>query len=1237
LERWTTPTTQKDVEQFLGLAGYYRRFIADFSKIASPLSELCGTLKKSKAGAERRPPTKRFTWGRAQQQAFEQLKAAVSSAPCLAIPDPQREFIVHTDASSYATGAVLMQQFSEGLRPIAFLSKKMSAAERNYPVHEQELLAILNALKAWRHYLGGRRFTVLTDHQSLQYVETSAMATPRQMRWAAWLSEFDFSIRYGRGDANVAADALSRGAAGRPPTDSAARPVGELGQDTTPLRVTSLQEQGAHSERLLVFSINELAPLPVRVREVAAADSEYQALLRLSSDSLARQQLSRFRGLLYRKAGDGGDGGGQLVIPKNGSLRTWLLSSAHDTLLGAHHSGATTCAWLRERVWWSSMATDAERYVRGCESCQRNKPDLRGRQGLPLSIETPSCAWEVICMDFIGPLPRTARGYDTILVVIEKLTRWVYYIPTHSTATAQDVFALVDRYVLANHDTPRQIISDRDSRFTSHFWEDLWAAMRTQLKRSTAFHPQTDGQTERANRTLIEQLRSHVDQHHADWDLLLPQLQRANNTAVCVTTGFSPFEMNYGRSMRTELDAELERDGAGRLRASYPGAAELAQRRETVEAQARERIAKAQAKQRQDASQGRRAPDIRVGDRVWLSNRNFRPEHGRARKLEPLYFGPYEVMEMHGSNAARLRMPDDCRLHPVFNLDLLRKFVDGRSEFPERPVRDYRPGPVPEEDAQAGGPGEPEYEVEAIIGSRGRGARMSYKVKWLGWPLEQASWRPAAECRQTCPQRVREFEEQQLRRLQAVQLLREVEVERRRKRVQWSSQGTHSGEIGMAESPSLLHCVSVPENLRIAALHQQQLSTSEDQKVRCDVSVWSHPRRPLLQRELHHHDGRMLRQSDTRAQSQITAPYDGESVPTPGRSQQLHSQLHQPRMLSQGGRQELDERTGRKDSMRSDSCMTSLKASTGDSEMRATGASMQQRCGAEMPWRSSVSEKQHAVAVACTRLRADRSWMNSVQEKDEHMQAVDVSSDPRALRSRQQHAASDGQGTRTSTASDEETSPAPLRDSRQGGSITDPAQKHEMTVSHPSAGSIAGSARSAAPPMESERPASCALSCRSARVCVADQSRGGQHVLGEQQTADDSSVVHGPGGVKSYPAAEPWKEEWSGGGWGERDAATLHGQGQSPQRSSSLLQDQHTCRLGHTCGTHSPEDSVSSGARAGQGGSLRSHASAAGQEAKEEPCGAPSVGLPLPPHSIPPPLPPHRVCQQSVAKGENRL
>jgi len=169
------------------------------------------------------------------------------------MPDPDKEFIVHTDASGYATGAVLMQKFAEGLRPIAFLSKKMKKAERNYPVYEQELLAILNALRAWRHYLGGRHFTVWTDHQSLQYVEASAMATPRQVRWATWLSEFDFNIKYTPGETNVVADGLSRAGAG-------------------PARAG-----------LLISAVSAMAPMPIRIKRAAVNDARYQELLARSA------------------------------------------------------------------------------------------------------------------------------------------------------------------------------------------------------------------------------------------------------------------------------------------------------------------------------------------------------------------------------------------------------------------------------------------------------------------------------------------------------------------------------------------------------------------------------------------------------------------------------------------------------------------------------------------------------------------------------------------------------------------------------------------------------------------------------------------------------------------------------------------------------------------------------------------------------------------------------------------
>ena len=809
VQNWPTPRTQKDVEQFIGLAGYYRRFIDGFSRLAAPLTELCGTLTKAKGGAVRKPPTKQFTWGEAQAAAFAALKTAVTEAPCLALPDSDRDFIVHTDASGYATGAVLMQRFDEGLRPIAFLSRRMKPAERNYPVHEQELLAILNAMKAWRHYLGGRPFTVVTDHQSLQYVDTSAMATPRQIRWASMFAEFDFTIQYAPGPKNVAADALSRSAAGG---------LEPAGDNTMTLGAVGVGQEGP---KLLLAAIGEMAPLPVRIKEAARRDEAYQLMLHRPAKELERDHRIGSGGLLYRLRE--GEHDGQLVVPNDAQLRAYLMSAAHDALQAAHRGGDRTLHWLQERVWWPKMSEDVARYVAGCEQCQRNKPDLTGRQGLPLSVEVPRRAWEVLCMDFVGPLTRTARGHDAVMVVVDKLTRYTIYVPCSTTSTAQEVFALFMARVLGEHGVPEKIISDRDSRFTSHFWESIWEQMGAELKRSTAFHPQTDGQTENQNRTLIQALRSYVDANQSDWDLLMPWMQFAHNTSECASTGFTPDYMVHGQHARTLLDAALEADGVA-ARSSYPGADELAKRIRAAVETARVHTEKAQAKQRKDAAAGRRAVQVQAGDKAWLSNRNMRMDSaGRVRKLEALFYGPYTIKAMHGPNAAELELPAGCQLHPVFNTDLLRKYVDGTAEFPERPQRDTRPGPVPEEDPAAGGPaaGEPTYEVEAVTAKRtSRRNKVEYRLRWRGWPEEQSSWVPEEQCGD-CGELVADYEQLLLDRRRAVGAVQAVltgKLRERQERVEkwrrvaavWRQRLTEAEQQAQRESATAAATTNVP-------------------------------------------------------------------------------------------------------------------------------------------------------------------------------------------------------------------------------------------------------------------------------------------------------------------------------------------------------------------------------------------------------------------------------------------
>ncbi len=766
VKNWPIPTTQKDVEQFVGFINFYRRFVQDLSRIAAPLTKLCGSSRRKDANGTRLPPKVKFIWTDEQQESFDKLKELIAKAPCLAIADPKREFIIHTDASGYATGAVLMQKYDQGLRPVAFLSKKMLPAEINYPVHEQELLAILHAMKAWRHYLSGKKFKILTDHQSLQYIKSSKMATGRQQRWAAEFSEFEFEIGYAPGATNVVADALSRSAAGGPP-DMEDQTEGDKDSDDT------------GTGPLLINAILELPPIPVRVREVAREDADYQKLLKLSDEELEKMNRVKSDGLLYVK----GDDTEYLVIPKNEKLRHWCLSYAHDAQVSAHRSSAKMIEWLRNRLWWPTLSVDASRYAETCPECQRNKPDNRGRQGMPMSLETPLFAFDTVGIDFIGPLPVTPRGNRYIMTVVDKLTRYVLYIPM-PPASAQGVFEILDRYVLGVFGTPSKIISDRDTRFTSLWWEGLWKHMRGELKRSTAFHPQTDGSAERENRTVIEALRAFVGGDQVNWDILLPSLQRAHNSSVNASTGASPDMLLFGRELTSEFDNQLNLEN-GNDRRVHPGATELHQLREAAIKRARLVIEKQQERQRNNSMKGRRPADIKVGDSVWLNSKNLSDNsEGEARKLKAISRGPFKVLEMKGSNAAVLELPNGTRFHPTINLDLLKKHIDDDGEFPDRPIRDPISQPIVE-DPSKGGPlsvEEGEYEVQSIRDKRTRHGKTQYKVRWKGYRASEDSWQDEEDCINSS-KLIAEYEEKLLAKMNARVSNVQLQIEKQKLRV----------------------------------------------------------------------------------------------------------------------------------------------------------------------------------------------------------------------------------------------------------------------------------------------------------------------------------------------------------------------------------------------------------------------------------------------------------------------
>lgn len=706
VQDWPTPTRVTHVRAFLGMAGYYRKFVKDFSKIAAPLSDLT-------------KETVKFEWAHAQEEAFRRLKDAISKGPVLILPDPNLPYVVNTDASGFAIGAVLQQDQGQGLQPIAFLSKKMLDAETRYPVHEQELLSIIHALSTWRHYLLGSSFKVrvLTDHRSLQHFKTQPLLSARQSRWKDVIANYDFDIEYIEGVKNVVADGLSRRADHQLHSSELLSLLGGRSGPAEPAAA-------APTPPVVRSRISAATELLADLHESSKRDAEYLRWLKAKSVDLAREQLRVEHGFLYK--------GDRLYIPSDDALKTRILHECHDAPTGGHLGKDKTMEQVKRRFYWPRMDDEVHKYVTGCDACQRNKPSHQAKMGLHQPLPVPRWPWQQVSLDLITGLPRSKSGFDAIVVFVCKLTKMVHYVATITAVTAPQLATLFMREVCRLHGLPESILSDRDPRFTAHFWRALWEQLGTKLTMSTAYHPQTDGQTERANRTLEEMLRSYVNWRQTDWDVHLSTLELAVNNAKQASTGFSPFYLNYGKEVRLPLDAAIE----AVRRCPNPEAAERIQRlREDIE-RARLSIEKAQRRQGHYVDQHRREVRFAVGDRVLLSTEHLRLVGAhRTPKFTFKYIGPFLIKRVVGPNAYELDLPSNLEIHPVLNISRLKAYRDGSLTHPTRALPHHRPAAeVVRED------GSEVYEVERVIAVRGRGARLEYLVEWKGYPTWEATW-----------------------------------------------------------------------------------------------------------------------------------------------------------------------------------------------------------------------------------------------------------------------------------------------------------------------------------------------------------------------------------------------------------------------------------------------------------------------------------------------------------------
>jgi hypothetical protein len=688
VKEWPVPSSVKDVQSFHGFANYYRQFIRNFSQIAAPLTRLM-TKKET------------FVWTEEAQKAFEELKEALLTTPVLQLFDPDKPITVETDASIHALGAVLSQPDETGkLRPVAYHARKFIAAEKRYSTGDQELLAIVDAFKHWKHYLQGAKHVVqvYTDHANLRNFTTTKELNGRQLRWSDELSHYNFHVHHRSGKLNANADALSR------------RADFQDGETVKTKHALFKEENGVLVHQIAVMEVNTIEDLgQIRGAQLSAGETQQDSIHVYKTFGVEMDDDGVFRheGLIW--------------IPPE-LEKEWILKH-HEPPLQGHARPEVVLERLQRNFWFPKMRQKVFNQVRKCNTCRKAKYERHRPYGLLQPNQPPEGAWQVVSMDFIGPLPesRDENGvvYENILVVVDRLTKYAVFVPLPRKYNAPYLAKVFIRHIVTQHGIPERIISDRDKLFTSHFWEELCQALQIKRALSTAYHPQTDGQTERTNQTLEQYLRLYVNDEQDNWSTLLPQAALAYNSTKQETIGMTPFYANFGKEPRLTTDSE------GYLPTE---AITVAKDMQSLHQQLRSDIEFLNKRMAITANKKRvEGPTLKEGDKVYLWRRNIKTKRA-SKKLDFLKLGPFKIKSVKGPVNYELYLPKKMRIHPVFHVSLLEK------ADPETPVDDnVELDPETLDDT---------YDVEAILAHAGNGRQRKYLVKWTDYPPEENTWEP---------------------------------------------------------------------------------------------------------------------------------------------------------------------------------------------------------------------------------------------------------------------------------------------------------------------------------------------------------------------------------------------------------------------------------------------------------------------------------------------------------------
>ena len=785
VRNFPTPKTSKDIRVFLGLAQYYRRFVKNFSKIAAPLTRLLGK-------------DIRFEWTDDCQIAFDTLKAALTSPPILAYPNFEKPFLISCDASKFGLGYILGQKDDSGHeRVIAYGGRTLSNAERKYTVTEQELLAVISAIKEFRHYLTNP-FVLYTDHIALKWLKTNSDLNGRLSRWALLLQQYDFEVIHRKGTHNTNADALSRNPlyeresshdspAHEEPDDSILTEVLPLPSPTHPssssVSVIPVQADNTHRlmtdlDLLKMFQTDSVSRS--QLADYQLNDPAYHTIIQYLTQNLLPDDDKQARKTILEAEHYAIDNGilfhlhmprmkqtnpkpivKRLAVPH--VLTDAILRSYHDSILAGHFGFDRTYSAISQKYFWPRCYSDVQAYVQTCLACQQAKRQFHAKKA-PLQ-NLPACDIMERChIDILGPIKTLHRErYTYILVCVDALSHWCEAIPLVDT-TAETITKAFYQHWIARFGPPKSLVTDRGANFLSKTVQDLCATFGIQKHTTSSYNPKANSSAERPNQVIMQCIRAYCTQGK-HWPDLLPSIMYAYNTNKSASLRCSPFMLLFGREPTQPIDNMLLQSDT--TQSSLPARLHFIHNDlRLLRDVAKFNLAEAQTKSKARYDKVTKDPSFQIGDKVWLQIAHV--PTGLSAKLVNKYDGPFYISSIcpnghtyrlrrcstdkllkapvHSNRLRRYKCPKQRRTNPLPPVTPSSPHTYDASDLPTQSILDMdNSSPQPPANSEsaiqiASQPNDDVYIVEKLLACKTiRGIR-HYKVKWQGF--RDTTWEP---------------------------------------------------------------------------------------------------------------------------------------------------------------------------------------------------------------------------------------------------------------------------------------------------------------------------------------------------------------------------------------------------------------------------------------------------------------------------------------------------------------